>query len=1542
MILMGKFKRIKTKCLSVITALVILLMPLTLPVNAVTTASEAVSADETAVTYSTVPTVHVLTHTFGGLSVLLEYNGHFGLIDSGEDKDHPGQNDTKYWHDGIVTDNEEGAEDYSIPYFKDLGVTKDNFDFFIGTHPHSDHIGAADEIIREFRPKKVYLQEYSDSYVTGELWDNRYVYDRTIAAARATGAELIQDLTAQENHEFYLGPHGDTTMKIEIKNYGDDYKYQPTDDANDFSLGVLVKANGKSMFISGDINNFGGDEDRLATELKTELGADGVDALVLGHHGVYGSNSYNYVTTLNPELMIIPGSFSNVSEKGILYDKGLLETLWYMGTKENPSQLFATDWLKEKYPETEEVNKSLNVYLNSTGVTTNVPSGFEYFAETELSDGIWTGINYVDGLPYYDETKNFRNEDGIEYDGTSYKNGYYMTGKWVGSSYDPNDANIYKFESNKDNSCVTGWHMIYGKWYYFNSEGKLVTGWNEIDGNKYYLDILLGGAIRTGLFTDTDGKQYYFALDGKMMTGWVTIGNDRYYFYEDETVEHKKGEMAKSTLVGTNQYVNSSGVYEEASWQVDGTVKVGGTQLQKGWLIWHDGYYYIDPTTHTYVTGWQTVDNITYYFKDSHSSTSGFEGGQMVTGPCNIDGKLYYFSTGTESRPLPDASDENSRFGIGAKITQNGGDPWILTKDGKWYYIDITDDHSLVTGWKTVTGSEKVTNYYYFDPTTGEMQTGLTKVGDYYYYLRRKGDGGSEGSCIVDSGVFTACDGKSYYIRNGSGDIDTDVEVWYEPGDNYKYYVQSDHSLAKGATKIGDDIYYFVNDGEEEMLGQPVGSMLTGWYPLLPDDVEDENLKYNKTRYYYFDTDGKMVKGLKEIGGKIYYFDESDDVYASGVMYNIGWKKVGDDWYYFSVNGEALTGLQRAKNGDGNYGLYYFDADGKMVTDKTKLPDYLSQCIINNGGALSNGNLANENDITDNSVHDIRFKLFDYDESINFKDNTVLKNNNSRKDVTSSDVKTVKEYFGDSANQRSVAEYFSFSGSKPYKATYTDLSRTLDAGGFDKNHATVERKLTGNYPVLDINRNAIGEPKIENPPTLSPEDRDIGYLFGETTDSAVTAYAPTNTILKKDGNHYTYDSKNNAVDYDSINNKFCVRNYAERGDETATYNASNNNNYGDFLPFNYTNGQVVGQLADVYEYNIAKSDMDYWFGMRMDFDFYQTPDGKIVDDNGNDKGNMIFNFSGDDDVWVFIDDVLVLDLGGTHGVVSGSINFADGTVEQYINWLDENGKEKGEKSYPTTIKKCFEAADNAVPNGGWSDKNSNIFADNTKHTLSFFYLERGSGSSNCMIDFNLYIPPADALAVEKNVYNNLNKTENLNNEDESTYQFQIKRTSGNTETTDEFKCVDNFDKVKDVNPDGKFTLKAGEKVWFTNLGTDNTYTVTELTDSFTKGTDVIVNNIKNSNQKSGTITASANAEESIVFNNYVDVLEVTLNYYDRSVNNGAPSDISSKPTTFTQRYVGAELYENGIHKDIASMIVNSAVTLDSKRPIDNIVDTYSI
>lgn len=149
----------------------------------------------------------------------------------------------------------------------------------------------------------------------------------------------------------------------------------------------------------------------------------------------------------------------------------------------------------------------------------------------------------------------------------------------------------------------------------------------------------------------------------------------------------------------------------------------------------------------------------------------------------------------------------------------------------------------------------------------------------------------------------------------------------------------------------------------------------------------------------------------------------------------------------------------------------------------------------------------------------------------------------------------------------------------------------------------------------------------------------------------------------------------------------------------------------------------------------------YGFSTEFDIDFYMTGDGKI---NGQD---IKFNFSGDDDVWVYVDGVLVLDLGGAHKISAGSINFSDMKVYYKSAIKDTDSISSINDSFAATennvktvdLKNLFAAY-------GVDFKNNDA---STKHTLQMFYMERGCFDSNCSISFNL--PQNSGLRVENDI-----------------------------------------------------------------------------------------------------------------------------------------------------------------------------------------------
>ncbi len=383
------------------------------------------------------------------------------------------------------------------------------------------------------------------------------------------------------------------------------------------------------------------------------------------------------------------------------------------------------------------------------------------------------------------------------------------------------------------------------------------------------------------------------------------------------------------------------------------------------------------------------------------------------------------------------------------------------------------------------------------------------------------------------------------------------------------------------------------------------------------------------------------------------------------------------------------------------------------------------------------------------------------------------------------------DYVGDNnetlVNANGLYNYFSFRGLTGDYASY--INPNTDADGFTDNRAKVLPNLVDNYPVFDCREYC--------------ENKSLGYLFGSKTNAlktetiGVLEYLPSNTLLQKETlnnvEYYYYDSNRNAVDYDIENNQFLLRDYVERGYNMSGYPLESERY--EFMPFNYWNdNEKIKTITDSsFTYNYEKADINHWFGMTMEFNFYMPKNGTI---NGED---MIFSFSGDDDVWVFVDNVLVLDLGGTHGAVDGNINFKTGEVKSYLNWNNTISNENTTTIYDSYVKA------NAIDTVSWNDS-KNTYEDYTLHNVKFFYLERGAGVSNCKIRFNIPVLPSGSLSVQK-------AYEGITNYDDD-YEFIIYDITNDEKTI--VKDIDYTvgDMKYHLDSSGVFTLKKDQVAVF--------------------------------------------------------------------------------------------------------------------------------
>lgn len=261
------------------------------------------------------------------------------------------------------------------------------------------------------------------------------------------------------------------------------------------------------------------------------------------------------------------------------------------------------------------------------------------------------------------------------------------------------------------------------------------------------------------------------------------------------------------------------------------------------------------------------------------------------------------------------------------------------------------------------------------------------------------------------------------------------------------------------------------------------------------------------------------------------------------------------------------------------------------------------------------------------------------------------------------------------------------------------------------------------------------------------KDESLAYLFNNDSQAnkkqnGKAVYNNVQGLFQLKDGYYVYDSYGsdgsggNYAVYNQTTNSFNVY------DKAGVYKDSvSDANRGQFFPFDSADKvfeEKNGQLSPKNVIDGDNSTLNHHFGMSMTTEFVQPNSGKTTDGK-----EMVFEFSGDDDVWVYIDGVLVGDLGGIHEKATLDINFATGVVR--VGHID--GANGSPKYFPdTTIKAMFDAAGADTTNFS-----GNTFSNSTKHTLSFFYLERGAGASNMSLKFNLTtLPSSEVEKVNQN------------------------------------------------------------------------------------------------------------------------------------------------------------------------------------------------
>ena len=770
----------------------------------------------------------------GSDAILLESNGHFGLIDMGEDYDFPDGSNPLYpdrW--GISRENEDTIEDRLFRHLKQVGVKK--LDFVLGTHVHSDHIGTADEVLKRYPVDRFYLKKYSDERITTQwrLWDNLYNYDNAVRTALERGVTLIQDISDQDSH-FKLG-----NMDIQLYNYKNEYgpdgKLKRVYDDNSNSIVAVVNVAGKKIYLGGDLDNDQGAEDRLGPVIGK------VDMMKWNHHyDATISNTVNFIENLSPSIVVQTSGadINRQSTTNLLREKNIQTIKAYSKTKDatvfdisdsgfsNVSDSFpdiptvSEKWYKEdgywKYRLSDD----------QMAIGWKKINGVYYFfnGQGQMQADRWLHLKdskeKIDGNWYYLKKDGSMQESGwFKHDGAW----YYIT--WSGARTYNELAEIggQKYLFDKDGKMLTGlqvfngkkmffasngslqaqgrassWQKLGSSWYYYDEDGVPSVGLKKINGKTYYFDNY--GIMKTG-WAFLDGHWNYFTSDGDMKTGWVKDKDIWYYLDKDGVML-----TGLQEIDGSRYYLNASGA------------------MQTGWK-WLDNHYYYFVSSGAMKTGWLKDKDIWYYLDKD---------GVMLTGLQEINGSRYYLNASGAMQTGWKWLDNHYYYFTSSGAMKTG---WLKDKD-TWYYLD--KEGIMLTGLQEINSSR-----YYLN-ASGAMQTGWKWLDNHYYYFASNG--------AMKTGWFQD-NGRKYYLDTENGQMATGL---YKV-DDQSYYFDANGAMQTGWKQLNGNWYYFQTNGSLLRNGtSPDGYKLNAdgiWTTVTTEETTQEQTVANSQGHIFETTE---------------------------------------------------------------------------------------------------------------------------------------------------------------------------------------------------------------------------------------------------------------------------------------------------------------------------------------------------------------------------------------------------------------------------------------------------------------------------------------------------------------------------------------------------------------------------------------------------------------------------------------------------------------------------------------------------------------
>ena len=665
---------------------------------------------------------------------------------------------------------------------------------------------------------------------------------------------------------------------------------------------------------------------------------------------------------------------------------------------------------------------------------------------------------------------------------------------------------------------------------------------------------------------------------------------------------------------------------------------------------------------------------------------------------------------------------------VGGPIPLNSIDSGNSIASGSTATFKIPNDYCSFVSFTAGDDNTEISKYYNFynEEVTGENQKRFQySEGQCYCYMYNIKDAtwGRPGAIRI---YYDATFSK--LPTTGKGDTSGDFSIPKANNNNKEiiyYRIKGGNGKSESGTLVKDDTnenLYYVDIPQEYSSNSSI--IFSG------EEINDDNATKGNgvsTEWLEIPTDGKNC----------FYADTNDDAVYKGTTRGGYWAPKGTlrDAEKGKDTGTKVVDIKSAP--------FTEEANTKYVT--STLYDYYTDYELNG----NNRGSYDQSSPTVSHRNWVPFRQFD---------------------------QALSDYYKD-AN----AQYPLYTGHfQPDSGTnFSDIAGTLNLFGYDNvnrfmaiNNSQYNEDHEGNthydyaYQGLVANTtNADGAPLLNGTKTATVEPHfNKDFLLGENSKNAKLGEVYENVkfpFTKKENlfnddtgvDYWCFDSKDTTLylKQDSGQNsdsKYFLQSTNNRGSsENVNASSDKQGQYG-YFPFNET---ATGGVASTYNYG---------FGTKLQMDFTLTDDGmvetnKIGEDNKKVKTNIKFFFSGDDDVWVFIDGKLALDVGGAHGKVSGLLEFGEtedeksNNVTAYVSRVKTGGtsdKDKDEKN-----------GNSAVKTVKYNNEDIYFYAQGTtlpldkgqKHTLTMYYMERGMWESNMAVAFNF--PDNNELQVQKEV-----------------------------------------------------------------------------------------------------------------------------------------------------------------------------------------------